>query len=191
MSIPEIIAIEILEKKDIADYPKYLKNALALELIEVNELSPGIVENEEQIVRIIYDPFHIDKGTGELLATAFDDLLSKDGKPAIGLSINRLKYITLDEVSKKAKTMAAEISLIRTARSYYGYTTLEVSKLRETVNGDKLFVVLDTAKEDDISHGDVHCVVNRNILQLNTKPFKMLVRNRLLELFVTGFKKIA
>ena len=67
------------------------------ETVSVSQYSPGVVEDNEILIRQIYSPIHIDKQTGKILPLAFLDVQDK------GMSVNRKIYSSIEELNKKVQ----------------------------------------------------------------------------------------
>lgn len=143
--------------------------------------SPSIVEDDEIIVRSWYVPIHIELDTGILKPSAYSDAYDK------GLSVNRKRYASLEEIKKAAIDQAIEMSKIRSPRDYYGYSTAQVATIRDDIlYGIRIFTVYDTSidSEKGISHADVCAILAQDPNKvLSDKSLRRLVRGRLSEHF--------
>ncbi len=62
----------------------------------VSSYSPGVVQDEEYLVRLIFSPTHFNEQTGQLKLFAFFDCKDK------GLSVNRMQYTSVAELKQTA-----------------------------------------------------------------------------------------
>lgn len=162
------------------------EQALSWENISVSKFSPGTVTNDEILVRAMFDPIHVDKETGEIKPTAYDDAIDK------GLSTNRHKYSELYEIEIKAIEQAKEASKTRTPREYLGYVIASVSNIRnQYVYEKRIFAVFDTSLFDDISHADVCTILSKDHHEaLTRKSVKKLIRGRLSDCFSEQIQRV-
>ena len=129
----------------------------AWESMSASEYSPCTVQGEETVVRQIMRPHHIEKTTGEISPTAFEDVFG------MGLSVHRLTYCAAKEAVDRGKIRAQEFNNKhpeKPQRSLFGVVEFQVHELRALiVDGHMRAVcIYDTALEDDKSHADV-CMV--------------------------------
>ena len=138
---------------------------VALEKIPASPNSPGVVNITEGLIRALDQPVHFGEG-GEIKPTAFGDSESR------GLSVNRQLHITADAAMELARARVLAVNQRKTeaigaappiTRSTVAYAILNTAELRAmswSAQGvtRRAFGVYDTAKSDDISHGDV-CVL--------------------------------
>ena len=67
----------------------------------VSDHSPGLVEDDEPLVRTLYSPHHINKATGDVTPAAFADATTR------GLSVNRMQHISEAELLAKIEAKVA------------------------------------------------------------------------------------
>lgn len=151
--------------------------ALEWETNIVSVFSPGIVKDEETLIRTLFVPLHIDTDTGELKPSAFDDAMNK------GLSVNRESLTSIEKIQTNAIEHAAVVSQTRSARDYYGYSTAKTSEIRAHEAYElRIFSVYDTSldEEDGKSHADVCAIISKDAHEdLTEKGCKKLIRGRL------------
>ncbi|MEA5579125.1 hypothetical protein [Anabaena sp. UHCC 0451] len=121
------------------------------EKVSVSKYSPGIIEDDEILIRQIYSPIHIDQETGKINSLAFDDAKDK------GMSVNRKIYTSLEELNKKVEYKLNLDQQRGKDRSFLGfiYTTCENVRSLKTNDNLKAFCVYDTGNKHDISHADI------------------------------------
>lgn len=129
---------------------------LAWESLSASEFSPGVVQNDEKLVRRVEDPTHFDAITGKIKPTFFDDASNK------GASCFRLKHTTLVQIADNARKYVDEINKnppstgVRTAIGYATFSADEVRKvLAPTEPPRRGAAVYDTGLQNEPAHADV------------------------------------
>ena len=116
------------------------------ELCQQSEHSPGVVENEEDIARIVIAPEHIDAATRELKPGAFRIQHLKDR----GLSLVRMQHADQQSVESRAAALAER--RIGTTVEGLGVTLANnIRSLRDDEERQAL-CVLDDGDEDFPPH---------------------------------------
>jgi hypothetical protein len=112
--------------------------------------SPGIVENDELLLRELFNPQHV--RNGEVLPTAISlqDLRSR------GFSVHRMKYVRAEFVQA-----LMEERLSRPGRDEpwknEGVAKLKALAVRQLRADDQqAFVVIDTAQQDNRGHASIY-----------------------------------
>lgn len=134
-----------------------LETQIEWESQTASEHSPGPVVDDEQLVRYWLNPVHFDRQTGTLKPTAFDEACS------FGLSVNRLKHVTIDEVRDLAQcrvNQSGQANPDQVPRELIGYSAFSAAEVRKVQTADpppgrRAFGVYDTANPQDLSHADV------------------------------------
>jgi hypothetical protein len=130
-------------------------DALAWEEEIASEHSPGIVKNEELIVRQVTHPTFFDDATQKIKPIWFDDVTNK------GFSSDRLAFTTVEQVVERAQARAEERNAKPENSEKHPVTVhslgkLAVSRIREVACDDsRAFGVYDTALSENIAHADV------------------------------------
>lgn len=144
--------------------------------------SPGVVTNDEILIRQLFNPTHYDEATRQPRPSAFDDVSNK------GLSVNRLAYTTLQAILDKGHEKAKRDSanLLRGPRELIGHCEFLTAHLRaiKDEQNRQAMAVYDTAKSDDVSHADV-CLVRKG------KLVSRSIRHRLWEIGCRQFTHLA
>ncbi len=142
------------------------------ESVKYNNFSPSIVINEENIARVIFSPKHYNNG--EVLATAFEQILHKHG-----MSVLRLEY-DFDNSLKETIKLLQKNDINR----YIGYVSANVQDIRNVLyEGYRLFYILDTARSDRIGHADVFAIRPNNKVSLPKKALKNYIRLKISNIF--------
>lgn len=149
----------------------------------VNQLSPGVVEDGEELLQQIVDPVHFTE-EGGITAKAFDAITSH------GLSVHRLSHSSLDVINQIAIERAQKYNRdnpTKPQRRFCGFIEFNSAELRKIfceVQNRRVFHIFDSATKEDISHAEV-CQTARDVPAENGRPSKKhrfalyeLVRNR-------------
>ena len=142
------------------------------ESFTASSLSPCPVANDEDLLRQVFNPLHVELDTGELKPSAFADATDK------GMSVDRLRYRQQEE-SFEAGHARAEVANARpgaSPRTLHGLAKLKAKSVRELRSGDiQCFGVYDTALADNTAHADI-CQL------IQDKKAARSARSRLLDL---------
>jgi hypothetical protein len=146
-------------------------DALKWEDLTASRYSPGTVKPGERVLRLAFQPLHIDPETRSLKLSAVSDLKDK------GFSVDRLSYISRERCIESGSKRAANAVLEgRTPRELRAVATLGVHEVRAIlVDGVQAVGVYDTAKKDNHAHADICQLVPEGRAGRS-------VRSRLLEL---------
>ena len=114
-----------------------------------SEYSPGIVDNSEIILRLIFSPLQWDEKNNELKPAAFN----RSELKGRGSSVERKKYTNLEFLRNKSQNIGKTAS----SKKFMGVVSClcdSVRKIRDD-NNQQAFCVLDTATIDDRGHADL------------------------------------
>jgi len=116
----------------------------ACEQHSVSSYSPGEVQDDEYLVRLIFSPTHFNEQTGKLKPFAFFDCKDK------GLSVNRMQYTSVEELKQTAV-------FISHGRQIVGVVVAKCADIRAIVDeeNERAFCVYDTATKNNQSHADI------------------------------------
>ncbi len=113
-------------------------------------LSPGIVEDNEVVLRELFNPHHIKDGKIQKRAITINDLLKE------GFSVHRKKYISLESLRISIEQRLA-IPRKNSTWNCEGVVEILVSDIRNFKDEEKqLFVVIDTANVENPSHASIY-----------------------------------
>jgi hypothetical protein len=120
----------------------------------VSPYSPGTVQHNELLARLIFSPIHIDEVDGSVKEAAFSDVQDK------GLSVNRLTSSNAEEIDKigEEKAKQDKLSESKRDREYLGVVMASAGEIRAIKNpgsDGRAFCIYDTALKNNISHADV------------------------------------
>ena len=117
--------------------------------------SPGLVENDETIGRLHFEPTHLDPDTKSLKPPALDDFGSH------GLSVTRYKYRKFDEFVSAGILLAGDIARRQAKpRALAATSDVNVAEIRQLLHeGSRSLGVFDVAYEDDRAHAEVCLVI--------------------------------
>jgi len=146
---------------------------LSKETTKQSKYSPGIIQDSEKVARVLLSPKHYKNGI--IVATAFQQIFSPGG-----FSILRHgEYF--DESLEKT------IELLESSENkYIGYASANVVDIRKVIIGSiyRVFIVLDTAREDRIAHADIFTTrTTINSEELAKQYVKNFIRYQISELF--------
>ena len=118
------------------------------EKVSQSEFSPGSVEGDEDLIRIIVSPLHVESGETKLKPAAFQRIDLTDR----GVSIERKTFTDPAKLNHSSQKL-----LTREDRSIAGYAMAACASVRAIADeaGDRIFCVLDTALECNPAHGDI------------------------------------
>jgi len=116
----------------------------ACEQHSVSSHSPGVVQDDEYLVRLIFSPTHFNEQTGKLKPFAFFDCKDK------GLSVNRMQYTSVEELKQTA-------AFISHGRRMIGVVVAKCADIRSIRDeeDERAFCVYDTATKNNQSHADI------------------------------------
>ena len=113
-------------------------------------MSPGLVMDEESLLREILNPDHVAKGEVQPTAISLTDLRER------GFSIHRLEYVTRKFVEEAINEKLARTFQGRT-RVSEGVAYFTARQIREIRNNDiQVFVVVDTAELTNPGHASIY-----------------------------------
>lgn len=102
-------------------------------------LSPGVVRNDEQLLRSLFDPDHIEKGVLLERAISLEDLSCR------GFSTHRMHYTNRETVERSNRKILRG-RFDGNNRTLAGTATLQVNQVRALqFECQQAFVVIDTA----------------------------------------------
>lgn len=135
---------------------------LAKELISQSKFSPSIVEDNEEIARVVFSPKQILDGV--VLPNAYYQIRND------GLSVLRLSY----DFNKSLKRTIKDIET--NEKKYAGYVCANVNFIRSILEqGFRLFYILDTSSKDKKAHADVWAIKPNDRLQIGKKGLNRLI----------------
>ena len=113
-------------------------------------LSPGVVRDEECLLREIYDPYHVEKGRFKPTIVPIEDLREK------GFSVHRIRHTSIDSLRS---TISTKLSVLR--KDGYWKAAFVCRLCSGTVRQihidcERAFVVIDTASPDDLGHASIY-----------------------------------
>ena len=113
-------------------------------------ISPGTVTDEEWLLREILNPDHVKDGELQPSAIPLKDLQER------GFSIHRLQYVTSklieDAINKKlARTSEGKTRVLEGVACFTARSVRDIND-----DGNKTFVVIDTAKPFNKGHGSIY-----------------------------------
>lgn len=124
------------------------KPGCACELEPFASCSPGLIEHEETIVRIVCEPMHIRENKIELKPSFFSHAFTK------GVSVQRLEHSTCQQFVECAKNLVSG----KEDRAWLGYVAADAKSIRALSlnDGAQAFSVLDAGLEENPAHAEIH-----------------------------------
>jgi hypothetical protein len=142
------------------------------ELRSQSAYSPGVVKDEEELLRIIFYPEHIVDNIVQPSAIALDDLRSR------GFSVDRRPYAQHDILRRNVDNLRNRQQGARQVDYVARLQCREVRDIQDN-NVERAFIVIDTAYETNIAHASIYSARPRTDAHLRR------LRNRLLVLLET------
>ena len=114
------------------------------------DISPGIVEDDESILRSVFNPDHVKDGQVQPSAISLKDLQER------GFSVNRTKYVTQEFVEDAIRRTLAR-TFHGATRESEGVACFQAREVRDIRDDDaQVFVVIDTALPDNRGHASIY-----------------------------------
>jgi hypothetical protein len=142
------------------------------ELRSQSAYSPGVVKDEEELLRIIFYPEHIVDNIVQPSAIALDDLRSR------GFSVERRQYVQHDILQRNVDNLRNRRQEMRQV-DYIAQLQCRAVRDIQDNNAERAFIVIDTAYETNIAHASIYSARPRTDAHLRR------LRNRLLVLLET------
>lgn len=150
---------EFFENPDRANKSELLLHMHEHQLIQweqqnASSISPGTVEDDETLYHQILDPTNLDDaGTG--LSPGSFWAIAK-----LGMSTNRIKHSTLEDLVQRGQRRAQEHNdrypNNPRPRKFWGFVSIPVSQVRNVRHeATRALYVFDTATKNNLSHADI------------------------------------
>jgi len=116
-----------------------------------HEFSPGVVEDEEPLLRLLYVPEHVDVKTNRVIETAIPlvDLKSR------GLSLDRLAFAKKGIIQERMKQQMIRDPDKRKEASLAKFCCSDIRSIVDTDSGVRKNLVIDDAMEINIAHASI------------------------------------
>lgn len=150
------------------------------ERYSVSDHSPGLVRDDELLIRTLYSPYQIDE-KGTVTPASFRDALER------GLSINRKSCIGEADLRKGIEgKIERDRKEGKERDEFYRVVTARCGDVRRlfSEDGERLFCVYDTASQEDVSHADVCQALDPPPGTPNRKMLRKKTSTRLFDVFV-------
>ena len=149
------------------------------------ELSPGIVQDEELILREIIYPIHSDDLQGDSIHAR---AITLDEFRTTGFSTHKVRHTNQEQVTSAINERLAKASPGTEARVLIGVSGLSVAEIRSIRldSHKQVFVVIDSATDAMPWHASVLFAGNEIKPSLGRQ-----MRNRLMELLIENMLSIA
>ena len=114
------------------------------------DLSPGVVRDDERLIRSLLNPDHIKDGALQVAAIPLRDLQAR------GFSVNRWSHVTPEFVNEGISRLLAR-KPGGEPRYFEGVARFSAQTVRSIqVDGRQVFVVIDTAFPDNVGHASIY-----------------------------------
>ena len=114
------------------------------------DVSPGIVSDDERLLRSLFNPDHIKDGVIQVVAIPLRDL------QVHGFSVNRLSHVTPEFVDEGINRLLARRPGGQ-PRYSEGVARFSAGAVRSIqVDDRQIFVVTDTASPDNVGHASIY-----------------------------------
>lgn len=140
-----------------------------------SHLSPGIVEDNECLIRAIFSPQHYDVATNSIHPNAFNDVFT------IGLSVDRFIHTSPEKINdfayaflERKQQIDKENGVVKD-RKFIGVIYSYVDEIRSFTENP--VVILDTALENNISHSDI-CSCRRKASKTQKQAIRGLLTKK-------------
>lgn len=141
-----------------------------------SEHSPGVIEDEERLVKVIHSPEHYDQEKGTIKPGAFsaEDLHNLNR----GLSLDRILHSSRESLQERAETLTGK----KKERLLEGFATTIAEKIRQITHsdGERALCVID----DGLKENPAHSICIRAGDQ--TKSKMRGIRGKLMDVFDLG-----
>lgn len=114
------------------------------------DISPGLVEDDEPLLRLIFNPDHFRDGLLQPSAIPMKDLKER------GFSVDRLRHVTQEFVEDSISRFLARTfnNLPRESEGVACFQARDVRDIRD--NGTQVFVVIDKALQNNQGHASIY-----------------------------------
>ena len=114
-----------------------------------SEFSPGIVENSELLLRLLFEPEHIVDNLVINTAISIEDLKSR------GLSLDRIKFANKSLINKRIVNQQIKN---RKNRKTHCLASFDCKSVREIKNDNQVreLILIDDAIEENIAHASIY-----------------------------------
>ncbi len=114
------------------------------------DVSPGVVLDDEQLLRSLFNPDHIKEGVLQVATIPLRDILAR------GFSVNHLSHVTPEFVDDGINRLLAR-GIGGASRYSEGVARFSAGTVRDIqVDGGQVFVVIDTALLDNVGHASIY-----------------------------------
>ena len=154
--------------------------ACECERYSVSDHSPGLVRDDELLIRTLYSPYQINE-KGTVTPASFRDALER------GLSVNRKSFISEADLRKGIEgKIERDRKEGKERDEFYRVVTARCGDVRQlfSEDGERLFCIYDTASEEDVSHADVCQALDPPPGTPNRKMLRKKTSTRLFDVFV-------
>ena len=114
-------------------------------------ISPGVVKDDERLLRALFNPDHVMDGKVLVTAISLTDLRYR------GFSVHRMAHVSPDLMQSLIDQFVSRQAAGKQQRESEGVALLETRAVREISEDERqLFVVIDTAKCCNVGHASIY-----------------------------------
>ena len=146
----------------------------------MSDHSPGLVRDDELLIRTLYSPHQINE-KGTVTPASFRDALER------GLSVNRKSFISEAGLRKRIEgKIERDRKDGKERNEFYRVVAARCGDVRQlfSEDGARLFCVYDTASQEDVSHADVCQALDPPPGTPNRRMLRKKTSTRLFDVFV-------
>jgi hypothetical protein len=132
-----------------------MKYSLSDEQISQSSFSPGVVKDEEDLLRWHFHPEHFKDGNILPAAITTSDLAQN------GLSVDRYQYASKERIQEEIKRMQDRIPEKRKFALICKFSCLDVRDLRDE-EGGRALMVIDETLENNPAHASIYSAKDRS-----------------------------
>ena len=114
-----------------------------------HEFSPGVVEDEEPLLRLLYVPEHVVNDVVIETAIPLDDLKSR------GLSLDRMTFAKKEIIQERMDKQMIKDPVKRQEASLAKFCCSDIRSIVDPDTGDRKNLVIDDAMEANIAHASI------------------------------------
>ena len=123
------------------------------ELHSQSEWSPGVVNNNEVLLRTVFEPEHVVDEMVIEAAIPLSDLRSR------GFSVDRSEYANKSIIHGRINRQISQLPEKRHSGLISKFDCLSVRVLLD--ESERAFIVIDTADEENIAHASIYSAIER------------------------------
>ena len=165
---------------------------LEWEKINASQYSPGIISNDEFLIRTIISPIHIDHESGLVKPSCVSDVKDKGGSS--DRELHSTPEDSVERINKVQQEKNESITESNKKRAVIGYSKISVNKIRSIHTNDnkRSFGIYDTSLKENISHSDICQLIPEKVSDPKdpNQGQARAARSKLFDIVKETFKKL-